>query len=310
MTQCIEYYNNNNRNNNSNIIFNILSYIACNLNPYDDIIYLNYEYEKINNLNNKNDINDLNNLNNLNNLNDRFEVIKNNYLNIINQNFELIQNNYPNIFIYLSTFSLIIVSDRFLVVLCGLKARWFQLHSLINFFIVIYIFKDYLKIIIDPINGYLNLNNHFASYLILNLHLFHLITFKNLGFYDYFHHTIFVALGVLPTIFFIKTNQCYLGYIPCIGIPGVIEYSILSLYKNNKISLITQKKINSINYNYFRFPLCIIGATYNFINYNNGNLIDNFYMTLYINILLFFNGSLFNYLTLGSYFEKKYNKIK
>ena len=46
-----------------------------------------------------------------------------------------------------------------------------------------------------------------------------------------------------------------------------------------------------------------------FINYNNGNLVDDKWFSLYINILLFMNGSFFNYLTLGSYFEKKYKKL-
>jgi hypothetical protein len=298
MTQCINYYNYSN-------ILNILSYIACSFYG-NDAIYLNYEYEKYNN----NFIN--NNFINNNFINDNFinnNFINNNFINI-NNKLDLLVINYPNIYYFCLTYSLIILSDKILVILFGVNARWFQLHSLINFFITIHIFKDYLKIIIDPANGYLVLNQHYASYLILNLHLFHLITFKNLGFYDYFHHILFVAFGVLPTIIFIKTNQCYLAYIPCSGIPGTIEYFILSLYKHNKISLVTQKYLNSINYNYFRYPLCIIGATYNFINYNNGNLLDNFYITIYTNILLFLNGSLFNHLTLESYFEKKLKKIK
>jgi hypothetical protein len=292
MTQCINYYNNFNYSN----IINFLSYIACNFNSYEDTVYLNYEYEKYNKFNIFN-INNINNINNIANIN-----------NIYNK-LDLLVINYPNFFNFILTSFIIIIGNKLLVLMFGVNARWFQLHSLINFLVSIHIFKDYLKIIIDPANGYLVLNDHYVSYLIINLHLFHLITFRNLGFYDYFHHILFVAFGVLPTIFFIQTNQCYLAYIPCSGIPGTIEYFILSLYKNNKISLVTQKYINSINYNYFRFPLCIIGVTYNYINYNNGNLNDNYYMTLYTNILLFLNGSLFNYLTLESYFEKKL-KIK
>lgn len=287
MTQCINYYNNYNNYNNSNII-NFLLYIACNFNNYEDSVYYNYEYEKYNTINSINIINNINNINN---------------------KFYLLKNNYPNIYYFFLTFSYVIMIDKLLIIFFGLRARWFQLHSFINFLVTMHIFEDYIKIILDPSSGFKTLDNHYASYLILNLHLFHLITFKNLGFYDYFHHILFVGLGVLPTIFYIKTNQCYLGYIPCSGIPGFIEYLVLALYKNNIISLVTQKYINSINYNYFRFPLCIIGVTYNFINYNNGNLNDNYYMTLYTNSLLFINGSLFNYLTLASYFEKKL-KIK
>lgn len=276
MTTCIHYYN----VTTFKPILNFLSYIVCNFNNHDDSIYLNYQYEKYNN--------------NLNNYNEKLELVK---------------NNYPNIYYFFLSSSIVFLSDFILILLFGLKARWFQLHSLINFVISIYIIKDYIKILIDPSNGYETLDNNFVSYLILNLHLFHLLTFNNLGFYDYFHHILFVGFGVIPTIIYIKTNQCYLGYIPCSGIPGVIEYTFLALYKNNKISLNTQKYINSLNYNFFRFPLCIIGSTYNFIHFNNKILIDNYYMTIYINFLLFLNGSLFNYLTLASYFQKKYSKI-
>ena len=273
MTTYIEYYYNITHNT---CISNFFSYLESIIESYEDVMYLNYNYEKF---------------------------------NIINNNFQIIKNYNPIILNFFLTYSIIIVGDRILVILFGSKARWFQLHSLINFIISINIFKDYLNIIINPNSGYRLLDNHILSYFILNLHIFHFIAFKNLGFYDYFHHLLFVGLGVLPTIIIVKTNQCYMGYMSCSGIPGIIEYFILSLYKNNKISLIKQKYINSINYNYFRFPLCIIGATYNFINYNNGNISDNYLITIYINILLFLNGSLFNYLTLQSYFEKKYNKM-
>ncbi len=275
--QYIQY----NKNYSSTLI-NSISYIMCNFN---------YDYEKYNN----------------NYLNIKYFDI--NFFNTLNQEFELFIRYYPNFYIFLLTFFTVVTSDIILLIIFGSRARWFQLHSFINFIITLIIIKEYFQIIINPKLGYVIITNHYASYLILNLHIFHLFTFKNLGLHDYFHHVLFVGLDVLPTIFYIKTNQCYMGYIPCGGIPGIIEYFILALYKNNKISLIKQKYINSLNYNYFRYPLCIIGATYNFINYNNGNLIDNFWMTLYINVLLLFNGSLFNFLTLGSYFEKKYNKI-
>tara|TARA_B100000963_G_C22204711_1_gene484719 strand:+ start:98 stop:496 length:399 start_codon:yes stop_codon:yes gene_type:complete len=120
---------------------------------------------------------------------------------------------------------------------------------------------------------------------------------------DYFHHIIFVLFGVVPTILLVNTNQIYLGYIACSGIPGAIEYTVLSLYKNNKITLYNQKKINAFVYNFLRYPMCIYGATINLLAYKYNNIInnDNFYVTLYINFLLYMNGCLFNYLTIKSY---------
>ena len=216
---------------------------------------------------------------------------------------------YPEILNYLSTFFIIYLSDFTLIKIFGNRARWFQLHAFINTIITFYILNEYIEIILNLEKTYKPIKNYDVFYFIINLHLFHVLTFRNLTKYDYFHHIVFVVFGILPSIFLINTNQSYMAFIPGCGIPGIIEYFILSLYKNNRISLINQKFINSINYNYFRYPLCIVGVTYNFINYNNGKLQDNFWPTIYFNTLLFVNGSLFNYLTLGSY-QKISNKIK
>jgi hypothetical protein len=102
-----------------------------------------------------------------------------------------------------------------------------------------------------------------------------------------------------------------MAYIACAGIPGIFEYGTLSLYKNDKISLLTQKRINSYLYIFFRYPLCVFGVTINYINYNSKILKDNIFITLYLNFLLYLNGSLFTFLTLDSYIRLKNNeKIK
>ena len=113
----------------------------------------------------------------------------------------------------------------------------------------------YYIFFIDPINSYKLLTNNNNSYLILSLHIYHLFINNNLTIIEYIHHILFVGLGVLPCIFYIKTNQIYLGYIRCSGISGVFEYGLLALYKKNKLSLNSQKYIICYLYNYFRYPL-------------------------------------------------------
>lgn len=291
MNSCIDLLNTNFTFNN------YINYLACNLKDFDDYKYINYEF--------------FNNYNNFSSINNKFDMNYMNYTNYTNyMNYiDYIKNNYSEIFKFITIFYTIYLSDKFLVNLFGLRSRWYQLHTLVNIIVSSLIIEDYKNIILYPEKGYLIIKDHSSSYFIINLHIFHLLTHHDLGFYDYFHHILFVLCGVLPSVIFNKTNQCYLAYIPCSGIPGAIEYFILSLYKNNKISLIKQKYLNLLNYNYFRFPLCIFGVTYNFINYNNGNLKDNLYSTIYTNLLLFLNGALFNNLTLGSYYQKKYTKF-
>ena len=232
----------------------------------------------------------------------------NNYNDNLNFNFNnnYYINNYP--FSYNSIYILLIIisNDIFLQGLFGNKSRWFQLHAVINSIVVYKIFPDTYKIFTS---FKYNLTNHEVSYYILFLHIYHLLLFKNLNKYDYFHHILFVGLGIVPCILFTESNQCYLGYICGNGIPGIFEYTSLSLYKNNKIKLKTHKFLNSINYNFFRFPLAIFSMTCNYFSYKHNFFNDNFFIIFYLNLLLFLNGTIFNYLTLNSYFEYKNKNI-
>ena len=109
---------------------------------------------------------------------------------------------------------------------------------------------------------------------------------------------------------YVNYNQIYLGYLPCSGLPGIIEYGTLVLYKNDKITLLTQKQILANVYIYIRLPLCIFGITMNYMAVLNGYIKDNIYLTFYINLLLYLNGTLFTDLTVESYYKIKYTPLK
>lgn len=240
-------------------------------------------------------------------------ITKNNTHNItLIETFNNYKVSYYNSYNFLYILFIIFCCDRCLVICFGKISRWFQLHSLINLIISVNIYPEFLNISTTHIgdvnnNPYLKLTplikSYNSSFYIIALHLYHIISFKNLTYYDYFHHILFVLCGVIPCFLYLETNQYVMAYIACSGIPGILEYGALSLYKNEKITLITQKKINSYLYIYFRYPLCLFGVTINYINYNSNILKDNLILTLYLNFLLFLNGSLFSFLTLESYFR-------
>ena len=74
-----------------------------------------------------------------------------------------------------------------------------------------------------------------------------------------------------------------LGTISCVQMRG--QGSDNSVAKNNAINKVaneTAKKLVALIYNNFRYPLCIFGLTLNCINYKNGYLIDNYYLTIYL----------------------------
>ena len=203
---------------------------------------------------------------------------------------------------------IICVYDKSLCYILGTKARWYQLHCFINFLITIEILPTVLDILIEPKNGYKLLDNDATNNMVLSMHIYHLFISNKIGLYDWLHHIIFVGFGVLPGMLYINSNQLYLHKIACSGIPGVIEYGSLVLYKNNKLSKINQKFINTIMYVYFRLPLCVFGATMNYLAYKNNLIKDPLWITLYVNFLLYLNGVVFTYLTFDSYGITKYMK--
>ena len=207
---------------------------------------------------------------------------------------------------FIFTIFIILTSDLILKNIFGKKSRYFQLHAFINLIVSYRIYPDILKFIINPSNSYRVLNNNFESYLILNLHVYHFFIVKSINLIEKIHHLLFVVLGVIPVIFYIKTNQIYLGYIACAGLPGVFEYTLLSLLKNEKISNEQQKFYTSYLYNYFRYPLALYGCNLNLISWKQNKILnsENLYLSIYINFLLFLNGSIFNQLTLKSYYLK------
>lgn len=200
--------------------------------------------------------------------------------------------------------------DRTLTEIFTDKARWYQLHFIINFIIVINILPDILYIIFDPKNNYQlvdknDISNYLSNYHIC-LHIYHIIAFNNLNFWDYFHHILFAFLGIIPGMIFVNSNQLYFHKISCGGLPGMIEYGSLILYKHDIITKYRQKRLNTILYLFFRLPLCILGAVYNMLAYYNSYIEDPLWITIYLNIMLYFNGTLFAYLTCHSFYKLKY----
>jgi len=215
------------------------------------------------------------------------------------------------IYYTLINLSSIYLYDKYLIEFFSIKARWYQLHFVINTIVVINIINKVFKMITDPINNYQlvdtkDTSNYLSNYHVC-LHLYHLIAFNNLNFWDYFHHILFAFIGIIPGMIFVKSNQLYFHKISCGGIPGMIEYGSLVLYKHDIISKYYQKKINVLLYIFLRLPLCILGATYNMLAYYNGYINDPYWITIYVNFLLYLNGTLFTYLTVNSYYKLKNN---
>ena len=200
------------------------------------------------------------------------------------------------------------------ILLCSMissKARWFQLHAIVNFIITFIIYKDvslYFTLLFDGIQ---EKGSNLENYFILVLHIYHCLCFKRLSMLDYFHHIIFVISGVLPCTFLLKTNICrFMTFTGC-GLPGIIEYSSLLLMKHNVITLQSQKKLNSYMYAYLRAPLSIFNISFIYIAYNKGYLNqENKQLLFYILFLTYFNGTFYNKLTIENNRDYYYKKLQ
>ena len=199
--------------------------------------------------------------------------------------------------------------DLILCKMFGTRSRWFQLHSLVNGIIVYIILTDVINLFTNPLANIRDVTSKMDNYFIMILHIYHLFIVDQLTFMDYFHHVLFVGLGVMPAILFYNSNLVRLAWFSTCGLPGCIEYFTLSLVKHRKLHFIIQKRLNSYIYNYMRYPITIYGPALTYIAYKNNLLpATNSYMLVYFNFILFFNGAFYNKVTVENYILHKYKR--
>ena len=198
------------------------------------------------------------------------------------------------------------VYDKALIYFFTAQARWFQLHLYINVLVFTNTIDKVITIYTNPIVGYKMSHDNYASFLILSVHLYHVATFKNLSRFDYFYDIVYIGSITIPVIYFITSNQIYLGYIARHGLPGIFEYLSLTLYKHNRVSLYNLKYICCIINFCIKLPLCFICTLFNYHGIMTGLIHDNIYLTTYLNMAFYLNGSIFASLTLVSFYNLKY----
>lgn len=193
-------------------------------------------------------------------------------------------------------------TDLSLLRTLGNKARWFQLHTMINMIITIMTLQDTVLAFKDPIFAMTQYCDRTASILAFSLHLYHLMVFKKLTKMDYIHHFASSFIGGGPAILFYYNkllNAC--NFFIC-GLPGLIDYACLTAVKHNKMNRLTEKKINSFLNIYLRQPgmLYVLFMNYICFRYNHDK-----YTHKWINFIgppiLFWNANFFSYEAVYNY---------
>lgn len=189
------------------------------------------------------------------------------------------------------------------------KANWYILHTITNGFVVTLSLPTVINVLCDPL--YIDYDHHaYALDITMALHIYHMLAFKKLMVVDWVHHI--VMCTILSFTYYYTTTVTITNYLLFFlsGLPGGIDYLMLSLVKYEKMDSMMEKYINSKLNIWIRSPGIIIGAYILFLQYINGIIIASiptFTMTI---LGLIWNAQYFTERVLSNYVYKVNLEIK
>ena len=217
--------------------------------------------------------------------------------------------NFLYVLMYLATTAGYICLDRLLKP--HFEGRYYLLHSVNNLSTVLVTYPALSYTINNLYTFYEYPFDWRATILTAALHTYHCYEYRNkLTFYDYLHH-ITMCFIALPLGVYIKCGSMldFALFFVC-GVPGMIDYFMMFLSRNNFIKKITQKRINNSLNLWIRCPGCISQCilTYTAMEHIDENVFNNFDMILVCitSMLVFWNGVYFMQLVVADYAVQKY----
>lgn len=188
------------------------------------------------------------------------------------------------------------------------EGRWFQLHFIINFIICIFTYQDVYDCLLYPEKSIEHLRYDLAGSFAFTLHVYHTIFFT-LSPIEVYHHLLSVFFCapmclINPT----KALSCY--YFFCTGLPGGIDYVLLSLVKNKRMYSLKEKYINMYLNTYIRIPGGIIASYLLFKDSiyikAHPEEVDYIYAAnLLLAFVVFFNSTIFGKISIENYTERR-----
>lgn len=185
------------------------------------------------------------------------------------------------------------------------KARWFILHTIANIFVVYYAWNDLFHLLENPIMAFNRVPHYEALNITVALHFYHALFFKNLVFIDWVHHILMISIAIMsyhcPSSVIIATNGL-LFFLN--GLPGGIDYFLLTLVKYELIHPIQEKKLNSYLNIWIRSPGTLISAYNMYLTTVYANYYPSFRVKTLTMVILIWNAQYFTYRVVGNYFTK------
>ena len=195
----------------------------------------------------------------------------------------------------------------------NIKGKYYLSHAVINLLIIINSWDD-------TINSYTNFDasiksktGYIPTMLVYSLHFYHMIAyFKKLRFDDWLHHILMVLIA-LPLSSMVNTGTLlnHSLFFLC-GLPGMIDYILLFLARNNIIDKMTEKYVNKQLNLWIRAPGCVAHSALSIIAFfkNKDSEVSSkydFIVVLITSLLVYWNGIYFMEQVVSDY---KKNEIK
>ena len=176
------------------------------------------------------------------------------------------------------------------------KCRWFLLHALSNYYIMVNSYSDLCICLKDPIkcsHTEWNDNSKNTFLMCTVVHLYHCLFFK-LTHEDVLHHCMMLFIcGPLAYYTNKITTTASLFFLS--GLPGLIDYTLLWVFKCLDFNHNIRKYIYLIVNLLLRSPGCLIFSYINLLNYSSSQLI--------LSIILYWNAQYYLNQAYKSYYN-------
>ena len=213
---------------------------------------------------------------------------------------------YIGVMVYnVNAFCIIYILDSLLVKLNISRhresTRWFQLHAIVNSWVAFFVAPDVIDCLLDPVKSNQITVTEWGRSFALSLHIYHAIFFT-LRLEDWYHHIISVFL-CSPMCVVNNTKAVSLCYFFCTGLPGAIDYTILSLVRTKYVTRVKQKQIASYLNTYLRMPGGCIGSYLIFKDAFQPT--ETYINRLFLAFLMYLNSFYYGNQAIGSYYTLK-----
>ncbi len=218
------------------------------------------------------------------------------------------------LFLGLFTFGMCIFFHNMFFKKDSFTTSYFLFHFIVNAIITCMCLPYFLTLFYDPngINESYD-DEYISKYwyikytypILIGLHTYHLIDYKNINTSEIIHH---IITYIFYYISYKLQHPFYYVHLICMsGVPGGITYYMLFLEKINGITSITEKYISMCINFWIRCPGCIIYAT---LLYDRMIYMYESFCPIHMFLIIFIliNGIYFTTTIVESYYTKLYKK--